>query len=62
MIRSWLKARSDLSESQQQAVKSWLASLDKIVDDELLITRNEQGEIVSVQELPKKQKGSYRIA
>jgi len=62
LIRSWLKARSDLSESQQQAVKSWLASLDKIVDDELLITRNEQGEIVSVQELPKKQKGSYRIA
>ena len=62
LIRSWLKARSDLSESQQQAIKSWLASLDKIVDDELLITRNEQGEIVSVQELPKKQKGSYRIA
>lgn len=62
LIRSWLKARSDLTESQRQAVKTWLTSLDKIVADELAITRNEQGQIVSVQELPKKQKGSYRIA
>lgn len=62
LIRSWLKAHRDLSESQRQAVKSWLASLDKIVADELAITRNEEGQIVSVQELPKKQKGSYRIA
>lgn len=62
LIRSWLQVRRELSESQRQAVKTWLASLDKIVADELAITRNEQGQIVSVQELPKKQKGSYRIA
>ncbi|MEM4204147.1 MAG: transposase, partial [Candidatus Methanomethylicaceae archaeon] len=62
LIRSWLPAQQDLTESQRQAVTVWLDSLDKIVADELLITRNAEGAIVSVQELPKKQKGSYRIA
>lgn len=62
LIRSWLQARRDLSEGQRQAVQVWLKSLDKIFKDEVAITRNKQGEIVSVQELPKKQKGSYRIA
>jgi hypothetical protein len=62
LIRSWLQTRRGLSESQRQAVKLWLESLDKIITDEVSLTRNEQGQIVGVQELPKKQKGSYRIA
>lgn len=62
LIRSWLPAQQGWTESQRQAVTVWLDSLDKIVADELLITRNAEGTIVSVQELPKKQKGSYRIA
>ena len=62
LIRAWLKTRCDLSEDQRQAVQIWLKSLDKIFKDEVAITRNQQGQIVTVQELPKKQKGSYRIA
>lgn len=62
LIRSWLQTRRDLGEDPRRAINLWLDSLDKIVADEVAITRNEQGEIVSVQELPKKQKGSYRIA
>ncbi len=62
LIRRWLAARCDLADSQRQALNGWLQILDKIVADEVAVTRNEQGQIVSVQELPKKQKGSYRIA
>ncbi|MEM4204834.1 MAG: transposase, partial [Candidatus Methanomethylicaceae archaeon] len=62
LIRSWLQGQQGLTESQRQAVKLWLDSLDKIVADELMISRNAEGTIVSVQELPKQQKGSYRIA
>lgn len=47
--------------SKDPAVASWLDLLDKILADEVSITRNEQGQITQVQELPKKKKGTYRI-
>lgn len=47
--------------SEQPAVARWLDILDKILADEVSITRNEQGQITQVQELPKKKKGTYRI-
>jgi hypothetical protein len=46
---------------ERPAVAARLHNLDKILADEVAITRNEQGQISQVQELPKKKKGSYRI-
>ncbi len=60
-IRAWLAAPSDLSDGDRQAVAGWLDILDKILADELDITRTEAGQIAAVQELPKGKKGSYRI-
>lgn len=46
---------------QHPAVATWLDVLDKILADEVSITRNQQGQITQVQELPKQKKGTYRI-
>ena len=43
------------------AVAGWLSILNKVLADEVSCIRNAEGEIIQVQELPKKQKGTYRI-
>jgi len=62
LIRAHLAAHPTLSHDQRQGVEHWLNILDKILADEVAIQRNEQGQVISVKELPKAQKGSYRIA
>ncbi|MGB3218508.1 MAG: transposase [Anaerolineae bacterium] len=62
LIRAQLAEHPSLPEAQRQAVSALLDILNKIMTDEVSITRNEAGEITSVQELPKNKKGSYRIA
>lgn len=61
VIRDWLVG-CDVGDVRCQEVQTWLGLLDKILADELAITRDPTGQAITVQELPKKKKGSYRIA
>lgn len=61
LVRAYLQQAPSLTDAQRQPVATWLAHLDKILADELALTRDAQGQVVSVQELPKAQKGSYRL-
>lgn len=61
-VRAWLSSQCDLAQSDRLAVEIWLDILDKILADEVAISRSEQGQITSVMVLPKKKKGKYRIA
>jgi hypothetical protein len=61
-VRAWLPSGGDPAPVDSQAVLTWLNILDKILTDEVAISRNEQGQITRVTELPKKKKGKYRIA
>ena len=62
LIRTHLAAHPTLvHDDQPQGVEFWLDTLDKILADEVAIQRDEQGQVLCVQELPKAQKGSYRI-
>ena len=46
----------------RQAMTTWLDHLDKILTDEVCIEHDAAAPVVHVAELPKDQKGSYRIA
>lgn len=60
------RVRTYLSTSAQpaaacQPVVTWLAYLDKILADEFALTRNAHAQVTAAAELPKDQKGSYRL-
>jgi IS5 family transposase len=61
-VERYLATPPYLAVEARQAVTFWLDILAKILADEVTIDRNQEGEITSAQELPKKKKGSYRIA
>jgi IS5 family transposase len=60
LIRAYLAAHPRLD--PEQKLNTWLDILDKIIADELSIEKDETGQVVAVEELPKEKKGSYRIA
>lgn len=60
LIRTHLAA-SGLAAAQRQPVATWLAHLEKILADEFTLTRTTHGAIVAATELPKDQKGHYRL-
>jgi IS5 family transposase len=61
-VQRYLANTPQIAAADRQTVTHWLDILDKILTDEVTIHRNQEGRITSAQELPKKQKGSYRIA
>jgi len=61
LVRSHLAAASHLTAAQRQPIAAWLAHLDKILADEFALTRNAEGQVEAAAELPKDQKGSYRL-
>ena len=61
-VRGCLARLTRLSEGQRAPLTAWLECLDKILADEVQITRNAQGETTAVTELPDAKKGSYRVA
>lgn len=62
LVRAYLTTYPDLPQDQRQALATRLTLLDKILADEVAVIRDEQEQVTGVQELPKSQKGSYRIA
>ena len=54
-------AASALSDAQRLPVATWLAHLTKILADEFTLTRDAQQHVTAAAELPKDQKGSYRL-
>jgi len=61
-VQTCLAQRPDLSPHQCRMVVKQLDILAKILADELTFDYDEQEQIIGAHELPKKQKGSYRIA
>jgi IS5 family transposase len=59
-VRSYLAA-SPLAEAQRQPLTTWLAHLDKILADEFTLTRDAENQVTAASELPKAQKGAYRL-
>ena len=59
-VRTYL-ASSPLAAGPRQPVATWLAHLDKILADEFTLTRDAQQHVTAATELPKDQKGSYRL-
>lgn len=59
-IRTYLTT-SPLPAAHRQPVVTWLAHLDKVLADEFTLTRDAQGAVTAATELPKDQKGSYRL-
>jgi hypothetical protein len=59
-VRAYLAA-SPLAAAQRQPVATWLAHLDKILADEFTLTRDAENQMTAAVELPKEQKGSYRL-
>ena len=62
LMRAHLASHPGLAEEQHQALVAWMDIVDKILADEVVIRRDEQGRVTGVKELPKDKKGSYRIA
>ncbi|MFQ5596148.1 MAG: transposase [Anaerolineae bacterium] len=61
LVQAQLDTTPGLSADARHSVTDWLQHLDKILGDEVRITPDPTGEAVLVTELPKDQKGSYRI-
>ena len=59
-VRTYL-ATSPLAAAHCQPAAAWLAHLDKILADEFALTRDAQQHVTAAAELPKDQKGSYRL-
>jgi hypothetical protein len=59
-VRTYLAA-SALSDAQRLPVATRLAHLSKILADEFTLTRDAQQHVTAAAELPKEQKGSYRL-
>lgn len=60
LVRAHLAAAA-LPDAQRQPIADWLAHLDKILADEFALTRDAQAQVTAAVELPKDQKGSYRL-
>lgn len=54
-------AASALSDAQRLPIVTWLTHLSKILADEFALTRDAQQHVTAAAELPKDQKGSYRL-
>jgi IS5 family transposase len=52
---------SPLPTAARQPVVTWLAHLDKVLADEFALPRDAQQRVTAAAELPKDQKGSYRL-
>ena len=61
-VQTCLAQRPDLAPHQCRMVVKRLDILAKILADELTFDLDEQGQVTGAHELPKKKKGSYRIA
>jgi hypothetical protein len=59
-VRTYLAAR-ELTAAQHLPIATWLAHLTKILADEFALTQDAQQHITAAAELPKDQKGSYRL-
>jgi len=60
-VREGLEQPTLLNAETRAPVLQWLDLLDKAISDDILITRDEQGQITHVSERPDKEKGSYRL-
>lgn len=61
LVRTQLKTAPGLSAEARQTITAWLDSLDKILADEVQLKHDQADQVIHVTELPKDQKGSYRI-
>jgi IS5 family transposase len=59
-VRTYLAA-SALSDAQRLPIVTWLTHLSKILADEFTLTQDVQQHVTAAAELPKEQKGSYRL-
>jgi len=59
-VRTYLRS-SALPDAQRQPLTTWLTHLTKILADEFTLTRDAQQHVTAAAELPKEQKGSYRL-
>ena len=50
-----------LAEAERVAIRMRLADLDKILADNVRLTRDAEGPVARVTELPKEAKGAYRL-
>lgn len=49
------------SRNEYRFLRQWLGYLGKVLNDELKIERDEQGQVVKITELPTKEKGDFRL-
>jgi len=61
-VRSWLVEHPASVANDAGRVTTWLVHLDKILADEVELRHDEHKQGIAVQEWPKEQKGSYRLA
>ncbi len=61
LMRVELDTPPRLAEAERAAIRMRLADLDKILADTVRLTREAEGRVVRVTELPKDQKGAYRL-
>jgi len=61
LMRVELDTPPGLAESERAALRMWLANLDKILADNVRLTHDAEGRVMRVTELPKEQKGAYRL-
>jgi hypothetical protein len=61
LVQTQLDTTPGLSAAARDSVSPWLRHLDKILADEVRITPDATGQEIQVTELPKDQKGSYRL-
>ena len=59
-VRTYLAAPA-LSDAQRLPIATWLTLLDKLLSDEFALTQDGQQHVTAAAELPKEQKGSYRL-
>lgn len=60
LVHTYLST-SALPAAQRQPLTTWLAHLNKILADEFSLTRDAHQHVTAAAELPKEQKGSYRL-
>jgi hypothetical protein len=61
LVRNALEQPTPLCAETRTPVLQWLDLLDKVISDDVQVTRDEQGQVEQVNERPAKEKGSYRL-
>ena len=61
LVRLELDTPPLLANTERATLRIWLAHLDKILTDTVRLTRDVDGHVVRVTELPKDKKGAYRL-